>query len=115
MDIFLDGAIYIKTGRPCPALFQSRFEKQIFDIHWVAYHLDPQNHQERLQDEELVKVKQFFSLHLSTLDLLEAQQIWIQLFNFKRCTDEFQSNAKCWKNANNPKLFWAMTSAFTLQ
>lgn len=56
-DIFLNVATHASTGCPCPAVFQSRFEKQILDIHWVAYHLAPQKHQEGLQGEELVKVQ----------------------------------------------------------
>lgn len=50
-DIFLDGATHIKTGRPRPAVFQSRFEKQILDIHRVAYDLDHHNHHEGLQGD----------------------------------------------------------------
>lgn len=61
VDIFLDGATYTRTGRPCPAVFQSRFEKQILNIYWVVYHLNPQYHQEGLQGEELVKLQRFFS------------------------------------------------------
>lgn len=114
-NIFLDGATHTKTGRPRPAVFQSRFEKQILDIHWVAYHLDPRSHQEGLQGEELVKVKRFLFLHLSTLDPLEAQQIRIQLCNFKRHTDEFRSTGEFWEEAKNPELFWSMASAFAPQ
>lgn len=111
-DIFLNVATHTSTGCPCPAVFQSRFEKQILDIHWVAYHLAPQKHQEGLQGEELVKVNRFLSLHLSTLDPLEAQQIRIQLFNFKHRADEFRSTAEFWEDAKNPELFWSIASPF---
>lgn len=50
-----------------------------------------------------MKVRRFLSLHLSTLDPLEAQQIRIQLLNFKRRTDEFRSTAECWEDTKKSR------------
>ena len=30
-----------RAGNPCSSIWETRFNKQVMDIHWAAYHLDP--------------------------------------------------------------------------
>ena len=94
-----------RTGNPVPSVWDTQFKKQVLDIHLVAFHLDPANHNIECSADEIRIIHQFLNEHtFGGAD--EQRAIRKQFMNFKRQKQDFLPLANCWADQDDMEAFW---------
>lgn len=95
-----------KNGCQYPSVWKTQFQKQVIDIHFVAYHLDPNNCHIACNGPELPMISQFLDTFIPSTNEEERTETRRLFHCFKRRQHEFIVTAPFWSSAKNPALFW---------
>lgn len=99
------------TDRPMatsiqPSLWKARFERQITDIHRIAYHLDPANYAEEVSPEDAAAIRRILDQYLDGNPEEKAEDR-NHFLDFKQQTNTFSIANEVWLDMNNPSSFWS--------
>jgi hypothetical protein len=81
--------------------FQFRFERQVQDIHLLAYILAPHNR----TNYEGMDAKSKERIH-STIEGMGGAELLEAFFEYTTQEGAFHTTKTCWNHVDNPKLFW---------
>lgn len=95
-----------KKGRQNKSVWKTQYEKQVIDIHFVAYHLDPNKCHVACNGPELPLVSKFLDSFTNSTDEDKRIETRRLFHSFKRRQHEFIATAPLWASAKNPVLFW---------
>lgn len=99
-----------RAGNLCSSIWGIRFNKQVMDIHWAAYHLDPDHQPIAMTPTTQANVLRYM-LKTITGDA-EKRELRINFFAFKQQDQPFDITNEIWAEKKEPLLFWQM--AFTI-
>lgn len=95
-----------KKGQQYKSVWKTQYEKQVIDIHFVAYYLDPNNCHITCNGLELPFISKFLDNFTNSSDKdkrIETRQFF---HLFKRRQHNFIATAPFWASAKNLILFW---------
>ncbi len=93
-----------ERGKQLKSWWNLRIEKQVLDIHWVAYHLDPVNHSISLGLEQTCVLR----FPCKYVNPMHFQQVQMDLLMFKRRARPFKSTSGWWEMETQPLIFWEL-------
>jgi hypothetical protein len=90
-------------------LWNDRFNKQVTDIHFAAYHLDPANQHIAATIDEEMALLGCLKRYTYTEEAFRATRK--QYYQFKSRTGPWLTSNHMWSEMNDPLLFWQMSFA----
>lgn len=81
-----------RAGNHCSSLWEMRFNKQVMDIHWAAYHLDPDHQPIAMTPATQANVLRY--MLKTVIGDAEKRELRISFFAFKQQDEPFDITNK---------------------
>lgn len=97
-------------GQRLKSIFKAQLDKQVVDIHYIAYHLNPANTAIAVTEVDGPAIRTFINRYIDGAKA-DKDAVRKQFYAFKRKTAEFSSEKACWADADDVELFWLEASS----
>jgi hypothetical protein len=90
--------------------FQTRFARQVLDIHWVAHYLVPENVSLTITPDGVQSIIRFFA---KQPNYNKDQPLLADFLSFRGKEGIFSPTAPCWTQSEHPLRFWQLQAMFS--